>query len=253
MSTHDVLSSEAKPYASEVWRVVESQHTASTMRLTDTREEQELLEDLIEEVKPGFPPETRGLDYLLATPFRYAPYRHGSRFRRAGQREGAYYAAEDVKTALAETAFYRLLFLAESPGMPLPERPYDFTAFSVDVATDLAIDLTAPPFDNDTPVWTHLTDYGPCQDLADTARAAAIGLIRYRSVRDPAGGANVAVLSPLCFQTPRPKRDMQTWKVFLLEQAVQIWRTPADPRGTLFSIDRAVFSADPRLADLGPA
>lgn len=252
MSIPDALSSEAKPYAGEVWRVVESQHTASTMRLTDTIEEQALLEELIEEVKPGFPPETRGLDYLMATPFRYAPYRHGSRFRRAGQREGAYYAAEAVTTALTETAFYRLLFLAESPGMPLPERPYDFTAFSVDVVTGDAIDLTAPPFDRDMAVWTHLTDYGPCQDLADAARTAAIGLIRYRSVRDPAGGANVAVLSPLCFRTRKPK-EMQTWKVFLLEHSVQIWRTPDDPRGTLFSIDRAVFSADPRLAGAGAA
>ena len=247
MSTPDALSSEAKPYVGEVWRVVESQHTASTMRLTDTLEEQQMLEELIEEVKPGFPPETRGLDYLLATPFRYAPYRHGSRFRRADQREGAYYAAEAVKTALAETAFYRLLFLAESPGMPLPERPYDFTAFSVDVAADQAIDLTKPPFDTDADVWMHPTAYGPCQELADAARAAEIGLIRYRSVRDPAGGANVAVLSPLCFQIPKPK-EMQTWKVFLQEHSVQIWRTPDDPRVTLFAIDRAVFDADPRIA-----
>ena len=52
-----------------------------------------------------------GLHPLLAAPFRYAPYPKGSRFRRANQREGAFYAAESVITAVAEMAFYRFLFL----------------------------------------------------------------------------------------------------------------------------------------------
>ncbi len=230
----------------EVWRVVESQHVASTMRLTDSLDEQDLLEQLIDEVKPEMPPACRGLHYLLATPFRYAPYRHGSRFRRAGQREGAYYAAEAVTTALAETAFYRLLFLAESPGMPLPERPYEHTAFSIGVETSAAIDLTRDPFSEKSNVWAHPIDYGPCQDLADAARQAQIGLIRYRSVRDPNGGANVAVLTPISFANSAPT-GTQSWKVFVGERSVRLWCSGGAATVDAFEIDRSVLESDPRL------
>ena len=42
-----------------------------------------------------------------------APYPIGSRFRRAGRTAGVFYAAESPETAVAEMAFYRLLFFAE--------------------------------------------------------------------------------------------------------------------------------------------
>jgi len=54
--------------------VVEAQHTASTMRLVDSLEEQASLELVLEESKPPLPPEARRLHYLLATPFRYRPH-----------------------------------------------------------------------------------------------------------------------------------------------------------------------------------
>ena len=60
------------------WRVVESQHRVSTMKLVDTLEEQELLEILVDGTKPQVPPDCRHLHYLLFTPFRYgAPYPAG--------------------------------------------------------------------------------------------------------------------------------------------------------------------------------
>jgi len=63
----------------DAWRVVEAQHQVSTRKLVDTAAEQSLLEELIDGVKP--PDRTGGaLHYLLATPFRYPPLRHGSRF-----------------------------------------------------------------------------------------------------------------------------------------------------------------------------
>ncbi len=93
--TPAALASEARAYRRHVWRLVEAQHRVSTLKLVDTLEEQALLEDLIEATKPALPPEARGLDYLLATPFRYdAPYPVGSRFRRAGRTPGVFYAAE---------------------------------------------------------------------------------------------------------------------------------------------------------------
>ena len=64
------------------WRVVEAQHVVSTGKLVDAPEEQAALEMLIDSSKPPIPAaeEFAGLHYLLSTPFRYPPLRHGSRF-----------------------------------------------------------------------------------------------------------------------------------------------------------------------------
>ena len=74
------------------WRVVEAQHQVSTRKLVDSADEQILLEELIERVKPA--DRTGGRwHYLLATPFRYPPLRHGSRF--GGRHEpGIWYGSE---------------------------------------------------------------------------------------------------------------------------------------------------------------
>lgn len=56
-----------EPQQRELWRGVEAQHRVATMKLADSLQEQELLEDS----KPPLPPEARGCHHLLFTPFRY--------------------------------------------------------------------------------------------------------------------------------------------------------------------------------------
>lgn len=223
--------------------MVESQSRASTLSLTDTLEEQALLEMLVEEVKPEFPAECAGLHYLLATPFRYAPYPHGSRFRRAGQREGVFYASRRIETAVAELAFYRLLFFSESPDTRLPARPVEHTAFSVRVKGSAA-DLTKPPFAAERERWEALSDYADCQDLADQARSEGIDLLIYRSVRDPRGGDNVALLTSKAF-ADKVYRRQETWRLFVRAHSVQAIRE-FPPAALEFKV--ADFAADPRLA-----
>jgi hypothetical protein len=243
--TRDALASEARAYANSVWRVVEAQHRIPTRRLTDTLEEQADLERLIERTKPNIPEACAHFHYLLFTPFRYAPYPQGSRFRRAGQRDGCFYASEQVDTAIAELAFYRLLFAIESPDAPLPPRPLEHTAFAVHCTTPRSLDLMAPPLDRDAVTWTDRIDYTPCQALADAARAAGIALIRYRSVRDAMGRANVAVLAPTALAETRPSAE-ETWSIFPRADRVQIWREfPASPRYEFAYRD---FADDPRVA-----
>ncbi len=245
MWTPDALSSEAHGYRGSVWRIVEAQHRASTMRLTDTLAEQATLERLLDESKPQIPESCRQLNFLLFTPFRYAPYPHGSRFRRALQREGCFYAAEHIETAIAESAFYRLLFMLESPDMTLPLRPLEHTAFAVTCASERMIDLTQPPLAADAARWTDPVAYGPCQDLADAARGAALELIRYRSVRDARGRANVAVLAPAAFAEIAPHRT-ETWLIFPRRDSVQVWRE--FPSNAKFEFEHRDFAADPRVA-----
>lgn len=243
--TPDALSSEAKPYSGTGWRIVEAQHYVSTMKLVDSVAEQDLLESLLEGTKPPIPPECEGLDFLLATPFRYgAVYPAGSRFRRAGRTPGVFYAAEAPETAIAEIAFYRLLLHCETPSLPFPSNPAEFTGFSISVRSPAAIDLTAEPFAAQRPVWAAPTDYGPCQMLADCARDATIELIRYQSVRDPRAGANLALLSCSAFAAPKPL-DRQTWRIRVAETGVQARRE--FPTLALDFVP-ADFSADPRIA-----
>jgi hypothetical protein len=242
--TPAALSAEATALSGTVWRLVEAQHHVSTLKLVDTLEEQALLERLIEDTKPPVPPECRHLHYLLATPFRYGtPYPHGSRFRRPGLTEGVFYSAETVATAIAEMAFHRLLFFAESPGTPWPANPAEYTAFSASFATGRAIDLTGPPLDRDTAAWTDPVDYAACQGLAEAARAAMIDVIRYRSVRDKEG-IGLALLACRVFTAPEPTA-LQTWRIHLAETGVRA--ISEAPRSGL-AFDREAFAADPRIA-----
>lgn len=218
----------------------------STLKLVDTLAEQALLEQLLDESKPPVPPECRQLHYLLATPFRYgAPYPSGSRFRRAGLTPGVFYASQTPATAVAETAFHRLLFFADSPATPWPVNAGEFTAFAVRVRTAAGLDLTTPPFDRQASAWLHPTDYSVCQDLADAARAAAVQASRYRSARDPAG-VNIAVLSCAAFASREPL-DRQTWRMHLGSSGVQaICNSPL----LRLEFERNSFARDPRMAAL---
>jgi hypothetical protein len=244
--TPAALRSEARPRHGSCWRLVEAQHRVSTMKLVDSLEEQALLEAELERTKPPGPPECAHLHYLLATPFRYGRYPGNSRFRREGYSPGVYYASEAVETAVAETVFYRLLFFAESPDTPWPHNPLEFTGFETKYAVAAALDLTAAPFAAQAAAWTHLSDYSACLDLADAAREAEIGAIRYRSVRDPKNGANLALLSCTAFLGTGPER-MVTWRISLSSYGANAL---CDWPETRLAFPAETFAADPRLAAL---
>src|SRR5690349_23575618 len=123
--TRGALSSSRRATSGRCWRLVEAQHHVSTAKLTDTRQEQERLEALIEQSKPSIPEECRHLNYFLFTPFRYGSYPRGSRFRRAGHTPGVFYGSELPRFAATELPFHRLLFFALAPATPCPSNPGD--------------------------------------------------------------------------------------------------------------------------------
>lgn len=237
------LAANARAWKGAVWRLVEAQHIVSTLKLVDTLEEQALLESVLERAKPRLPRECAGLDFLLATPFRY-PSPFGSRFRRAGTFEGVFYAAEHVETAAAEIAFHRLLFYADSPATPFPREAASFTGFAASLDTARAIDLTAPPFAARQHEWTRPADYAPTQALAAEARAADIDLIRSFSVRDPERRANLAVLRCRAFFRRGPI-ERQSWRLRISAFGVQALCEA--PRRRL-EFGRRAFDNDPRMA-----
>ena len=218
----------------------------STMSLVDTLEEQALLEEVLDDSKPAVPEDCRNLHYLLFTPFRYGGwYPRGSRFRRAGLTPGVFYASLQTITAVAEMAFWRLMFYADSPDTPWPANPGEYTAFSVRFSAGKGLDLMRPPLDRDAEKWTHPTDYSHCQRLADAARKAGVTAIRYQSARAP--GQNVALLACAAFASKAPL-EKQGWRLHLGATGVRaICQFPAQR----LAFDRTAFARDPRIAKLG--
>jgi hypothetical protein len=237
MWTPTALASEFRPYAKTVWRVVEAQHRISTNRLTDDMEQQARLEELAEAAKPDIPKAALGRHYLLASPFRYG-HKMPSRFRRADERPGIFYASEYEATAIAETAYWRLRFFARSPNAVPPVTTTEHLSFTVPVKVSQAIDLTLPPFTVDAAKWRDSVDYSACQQLASAARAAGAQLIRSASARDVDARANIALLNPAGFAATVPL-FRQTWH-FRFERG-RLNAIAAFPGGGAFQFEPAQF------------
>jgi RES domain-containing protein len=207
--TRTPKSSDFIDYRGRVYRLVEAQHRISTSRLAGSILDEERLERLVEAVKPPLPREARKLHHLLATPFRYG-HRSESRFRKAGERPGIFYASEAAITCLCEMAYWRLRFYAAAPSASFPVTTTEHLMFSVALGAKRALDLTRAPFDAGRAKWTDADDYGPCQRFAGLARKVDAQLIRYESARDPKDGRNVAVLRADCFESSVPNGE-GTW------------------------------------------
>jgi RES domain len=215
--TPRAVASEALRVRRRLWRAVEAQHIASTLRLVANVDEQLMLEKLLEQNKPPLPPEVGGLHYLLATPFRYtSPV--GSRFRSPAE-SGIWYGAEAQRTACAELGYWRWRFLVDSDALEaLGPSPQTVFRAGIDARW---VDLTQAPFKRAQAQWTHPDNYAPTQEFARVARRADIDAIRYASVRDPEHGAAVAVLRPRF--KPRHPVEQQAWFLSVRREVV-IWQ-----------------------------
>lgn len=213
-------ASELRTLHVDAWRVVESQHLISTRKLVDSASEHELLEELIEGAKP---PErgVRGLHYLLFTPFRYPPLRYGSRFG-ARTEPGIWYGSETLRTAFAEVAYYRLVFL-EGTSADLGLLQTELTVFRAALRTARGIDLTAAPFNAFEDLLASPLRYDESQALGHEMRAAGVEVFRYRSARDLERGVNVGVFAPAAFGRRAPKA-FETWYCAATRGGVELVR-----------------------------
>jgi hypothetical protein len=186
---------------------------------------------LIDRVKP--PDLTGGrLHYLLFTPFRYPPLPNGSRFGTRRER-GIWYGSLDRRSAFAEVAYYRLLFL-EGSHASLGTVTTPLTAFTAQVRTKRGIDLVAPPFDAHRRAISSPTSYASSQALGTAMRSAGVEAFRYSSARDNGGGINVGAFVPDVFRNSKPK-SLETWYCAASHDRVDI--TQRD----YFKRDRFVF------------
>jgi len=203
-------------------RVVESQEQIATNALVEGFEKQGLLEEMLEQTKPPRPPGTENLHWLLATPFRYPPLPHGSRFGTRFERS-LFYGSLALPTAFAETAYYRFLFwqgMATPP--PSGKLLTQHTAFQALYKTQRGLKLHKPPFDEHEDWLVHRSSYAATQQLGVQLREAGVEAVEFISARDGDRGINVALFSAQALVSTRPVNP-QPWLCETTAQRVSFY------------------------------
>lgn len=199
-----------QPISGTLYRLVESQEQVATLGYVDTLDEQAVLEELIESVKPTYLEGTEKLHYLLKTPFRYPPLKWGSRFGQTHE-TSIFYGGASPDVTLAECAYYRFLFWysMDHADMPKDSIQSEHTLFSIGYATYQGIKLQEAPFSTHQEQLTHPSDYRPSQQLGTDMRNAQVVGFEYLSARDKQQGVCIGLFSP-AFRTKKPK-DRSQW------------------------------------------
>lgn len=232
--------SRLRPLQAAPWRIVEAQHVNSTQKLVDSVAEQLELERIIEQTKPPLPADCEHLHYLLFTPFRYSPpLRNGSRFGTKQQR-GIWYGSDQRDTAMAEVAYYRLLFLAGSTARLLP-LTLPLSVFQAHVATDAGVDLTEAPFSEYAGQLSSPTSYEVAQQCGREMRGDGVVAFRFGSARSP-GGTNLALFHPSAFSKPDPDTP-ESWTCTVTRTQVE-YRPVNVPRRETLVFARGQFEVD---------
>ncbi len=186
-----------------ILRLVESQEQVATNHLVGSLERQAVLETLLETTKPRLRPGTETLHYLLATPFRYPPLKHGSRF---GTRSdpSLFYGSLTTATVLAEAAYYRFLFWYGMVVPPVGKLDTQHTLFGAQFCTEKGVRLQKQPFSSYGEVLGSPAEYGPSQALGSVMRDEGVEAFEFISARDPARGINVGLFTPAALQGIAP-------------------------------------------------
>lgn len=222
-------------------RIVENQEQIATNTLVDNLDEQFLLEELLETSKPEPPPATAHLHYLLSTPFRYPPLRHGSRFSTRYE-PSLFYGSAHLHTVLAEAAYYRFIFWY---GMAIPppneKLTSEHTIFAAEYAVDRGLCLHKKPFTKFTQQISSPKDYVSSQALGQQMREAGIQAFAYFSARDPKQGINIGLFSPQSFTNPNPLWQQQ-WLCEVRQVQVSFYNKQA---GTFnFALDQFAIEGE---------
>lgn len=203
------------------WRMVEAQHISSSRDLVESREEHDLLEELLERSKPQIVDDKH---YLIFTPFRYPPLAYGSRFGTAFE-PSLWYGSMTLHTALAEVAYYRLKFFEDTlANLEYIEIP--MTAFQACIKTANGIDLTSIPFKKYQALISNKSTYEHSQKLGAQMRDANIDAFIFVSARDSMGGKNVASFTPEVFKTKNSLYivNMQNWRCIANKTVIEFTR-----------------------------
>lgn len=220
---------QVQPISGTLYRLVESQEQVATLGYVDSLDEQVLLEQMLEHVKPAYPADVAAdqiqiqtqncyddYHYLLKTPFRYPPLKWGSRFGRTHE-PSLFYGGKQILTTLAESAYYRFVFLRsiDAPSINKNIRT-EHCVFSVDYQTKQGVQLQTPVFVAHQNNLTDPANYQLTQQLGADMRGEGIEAFEYISARagydEQTGkpGICVALFTPSAFVQQKPK-ETDAW------------------------------------------
>lgn len=225
-----------------LYRLVESQEQIATLGYVDTLEEQALLEEMLETVKPSYPESCEEFHYLLKTPFRYPPLKWGSRFGRTHE-PSIFYGGKEVHVTLAESAYYRFVFWHSMDADPVKDKMRsEHTLFSVGYDTNKGVQLQSESFAKYREALTHPQNYSACQQLGTAMRESGLLAFEYLSARAPQGIC-VGLFSIEAFSQTKPQ-NMSPWLCELSAQEVSFKQLDSS-QITSFGIDN--FMVENRL------
>lgn len=200
-------------------RLVESQEQVATNQLVASLDRQALLEAMLEATKPRLRKGTESLHYLLATPFRYPPLKHGSRFGTRSE-PSLFYGSLTMQTVLAEAAYYRFVFWHGMVTPPAGKLDTQHTLFGAAYRTGQGLQLQEPPFADHRAALASPSDYRASQALGSAMRGVDIEAFEFVSARDPQGGVNVALFTPKAFAKKAPV-SQEAWLCELNSERVR--------------------------------
>lgn len=190
--------------------MVESQEMVASLEIVSSLEKQAVLEEMLErESKPGYPPGTAHLHYLLSSPFRYPPLAYGSRFGGCFE-PSLFYGGTSERTTLCESAFYRFFFYYDMETPPLHGTlQSQHTLFKFHYQTLFGVKLQQAPFDSFQDMLRDPVSYQATQALGSAMRQAGIKGFEYRSARDRDGGINIALYDATPLTRNKPLEERQ--------------------------------------------
>lgn len=204
-----------KPIQGTLFRLIESQEQVATRRIVSNLEDQALLENLLDEVKPPYPNKSDQLHYLLRTPFRYPPLAWGSRF--GGTHEPSiFYGGCSLEVTLIEAAYYRFVFLRVMKDNPsnnafVPNKPMhtEHTLFTANYQTNKGVQLQSPPFEAYVSELAHPTNYSYAQNIGLSMRREGVVAFEYASARSSEHLPCVGLFVPDAFVEQQPTTRQQ--------------------------------------------
>ncbi len=209
-----------QPLSARVYRIAESQLMVATNTLVDTVEEQQLLEEMLDRVKPNVPQECKKFDYLIYTPFRYPPLKHGSRFGKKIH-PSIFYGSTKIETTFAEMAYYRFVYY---DGMQTPpkkqQKVTQHTTFYINAKTNKGLALTKPPFGKYKNKISDPTAYAASQALGEDMRDKGVEVFNYFSARAE-NEINVGLFTCKAIVSKAPK-EKQHWSCITKKTNVTI-------------------------------
>lgn len=229
-----------KSLSAKVFRVAESQLQVATEILVDTSVEQRMLEGMLDHEKPPIPQDCDRFNYLIFTPFRYPPLKHGSRFGKKIH-PSIFYGSKNIEAAFAELAYYRFVYYDGMMTAPKnKQKVTQHASFSVDLQTEKGIALNEPPFKEHKSKISDPTSYDVSQKIGKEMRDEGVEAFSYYSAR-AVNKVNVGIFTCKAIKNQVPD-ELSHWSCITRDRSVTI--RSLDDRWSNISFELDQFLVD---------